>query len=78
MKKKITKKQHRSLLLESTIDNTPMEIVASMHNPDYMRLKAVELVMSVSPANYHDNLRQAICLLALARAEAENDPAKET
>jgi hypothetical protein len=76
MKRKITKRQHRAVLLESTIDNTPMEIVASLHNPDYMKMKAIELLMSAG--DYHDNLRQAICLLALARCEVSNDTVKAT
>lgn len=52
-----------------------MDLVAGMHNPSYMEMKAVELIMEAGQAvatdlvSYHDKLKQAITLLALARAE---------
>lgn len=75
---RVTKTQHKKMLLESTIDNTPMEVVASMHNLIYMRYKAIELLHQAEKGDYHDCLRQAICLLALARCEVENATPKET
>lgn len=52
-----------------------MEVVADMHDAGYMRNKAIELLIASRMANnedYHDLLRQAICLIGMARAEAIN------
>ncbi len=72
MAKLISKRKQTQSLNESVIqgDKHPLSIIVSLNDPDFMEMRAVELIheaREAGPLRYRETMKQAISLLNLAR-----------
>lgn len=73
-RRRLSKKKIREILAQCLFDPNapgPMKVCVDMNNPDYLRHKATEILMTERPTM--EDVRQAISLLALNVALREID-----